>query len=200
MAKLVWYALLLRMPLNASDLESILKRVHDWTWRIDTKVQIFVALEAFSLGAIVPKVTGWVWQDGRPLTLKALAYFGLGMLAVSIGKNVQALFPRGVPFDLQAFLRDELWELLKGLFQSTGRKPRTSTSFTYFGHIGATPIDEYRRRVNAVDREGEELREEFITQIHVCSVIVNRKLHDLKVSVVAYLTGLAVLGIAYLYS
>lgn len=187
------------VPLNASELESILKRVHEWTWRIDTKVQIFVAIEVFSLGAIVPTVVKWLSDSGHPVGLKVTAYFGLGMIAVSIAKNVQALFPRGGPFEFWTFVRQDVPELAAGLFKATGRTPKEPRSFTYFGHIGAMTLQQYRELVDSVDTGSDQMRNELIEQAHVCSVILNKKLHDLKVSIFAFTVGVAVLCGTYLF-
>ncbi|HKY22796.1 MAG TPA: Pycsar system effector family protein [Vicinamibacterales bacterium] len=180
--------------LPVSDLESILKRVQEWIWRLDTKVNILIALEALGATTLGPRVL--LWLPNRSPLVTWVAGAGLGFVCVSALKNVQALFPRLAPFDLGRFLKTEIWGVLAGLVIG-GRKPPAPTSVTFFGHIGAMKLDEFRRRVNEMDSEGEEWREEFIQQIHINSVIANKKFHDFKVATTAFVVGVALLATAY---
>lgn len=173
--------------LKVSDLENILKRIHEWTWRVDTKVQILIALEALAFGFLLPHVTGRM-KDASELST-TLAVVGVGMLVVSLVKNLQALFPRLHGLDWRTVLRS-----LVGKNSSVA----LPTSVTFFDHIAQMTLSDYRNRVNGMESDSADYREEFISQIHICAVIVSRKFHDFRLSALVFAIGVGFIAASHL--
>jgi hypothetical protein len=156
------------MTIENADLERILNRVHEWTRSADHKIDVLIAIEAVVIGVLADNLLWWL----TIAEVGTLARFCFGLagagLSVGIGLGVLALFP-------------------------ITRNPTRYKSVTFFGDVAGTTLDEYRKRLGSIS--DEELREDFVSQIHACSKIAADKHWWIKASVGMHVGSLAWLAI-----
>lgn len=154
--------------LKNSDLESILTRVHQWTWQADHKVNVMLAALVAGAALLVPPLTKWFLaaSDGFRFFI---VLGGLFYLA-GVYNAVRAVFPDTT-------------------------NPHKPLSITFFGHIDAVAFDDYATRVNSITEE--ELRHDFLTQIHVCARIASRKFKNFRLACLLGGVGLGVLAVSF---
>jgi len=156
------------LPLQTSDLENILNRIHTWNGQVDQKVSIFLTAQAAVLAFVSDPLTTWFNEAG--LTHKAAILLGVALQVAALYKSTRALFP-------------------------DTNNPHEPTSVTFFGHVGRMPFADYDTRLRTIS--DEEYRHDFVTQIHVSARIVADKVDHFKVSVLLSGIGLAIVGVAF---
>lgn len=156
------------MAIENTDLERILDRVHEWTRSADHKTDVLIAIQSVVVGVLADNLLWWLTVADVGGWVRF--FFGLGAagLSAGIGLGILALFP-------------------------ITRNPTRHKSITFFGDVAATTLDEYRNRVCSMS--DEELREDFVTQIHACSKIAADKHWSIKASVAMHVGALAWLAI-----
>lgn len=158
------------MPVETRDLERILNRIHQWTQNADVKTDILTATEAAAFGFLVSGVNGIMAEPATSFWFEAAFVLGIACLIAALTRSVLALFPR-----------------MHG---------STVASVTFFGHIADRSLAEYRARLNTIS--DDELREDYVTQIHVSAVIAARKHRHIKRAVQLFCTGLLIISVTYL--
>lgn len=149
------------------ELDKILNRVHQWTWQVDQKVSIFLTAQAAVLAWLIEPTAKWFAMPGAWPKLTVIAS---GLLqGAAIWNSCRALFPH--------------------------TESASSKSVTFFGHIGAMKLAEYRKALEATDDAA--YRDDFISQIHVCSVIASTKFERFKLALILSGIGLGVLALSY---
>jgi hypothetical protein len=68
-------------------------------------------------------------------------------------------------------------------------------SITYFGQIADMTLPDYRERLNALTPA--DLREDWISQIHLSAGIARRKHHNIKVAILLFCIGMIIIGWTY---
>lgn len=154
--------------LKNGDLENILTRVQQWTWQVDQKVNVLLAAQVAGLGLLVSPLSRWFTSAGNGY--RFFIFAGALLYLAGIYNAVRCLFPDTT-------------------------NPHEPPSITFFGHIAATPFDEYAEKIGSIS--DEEYRRDFVTQIHVCSQIVRRKFHHFALALLLSGIGLAALGLSY---
>ena len=85
-----------------------------------------------------------------------------------------------------------IWNSCRALFPHTASPLR---SVTFFGHIGAMKLAEYRHALENMDDAA--YRDDFISQIHVSSVIASTKFERFKLALMLSGIGLGILALSY---
>jgi hypothetical protein len=171
------------MALPTGELERILNRVHEWTRTADVKTDILTAVQAGVLGFLLPGINAVMADSATTFWYEAGFVAGVVLLVLALAHSVMALFPR--------LSRHSLWGLLSG-----ERAIAAQPSVTFFGHIALWKLSEYRERVNSIS--DEELREDYIRQIHTSAIIASRKHRDVKRAIQLFCAGLFVVAVTYL--
>lgn len=171
------------MPIETKDLEPILDRVHEWTRNADSKVDILVAVQAGVVALLMPSLVNWIQDAETGARSKLLFLIGFGFLVAALLKSLQSLFPRT---DAQWWTRLYNWWI--------GKKS-PPTSITFFGHIAQYTLDQYREKLRTMTED--ELREDWISQIHISAGIAGRKHHNIKVGILLFIIGLTIIGATY---
>src|SRR5712692_5465072 len=171
--------------IETEDLEPILDRVHEWTRAADVKVDILTAIEAGVVALLIPSLVTWIQDPRDAFENKLWFLLGFGFLLAALIKSLQALFPRTSD---QWWKR--LWRWIRG--EHADEIPK---SITYFGHIAAMTLADYRARLGTLTPE--DLREDCISQIHLSAGIALRKHHNIKVAILLFCVGLIVVAWTY---
>ena len=153
---------------DLGDLKGILDRVQQWTAAADQKTEILTAIETLALGFVLPQVSTWLGAEHTTPLIKVMLHASCVVLAVGVAMSVYALFPRTAP---------------------------SADSLTYFGSIQGMSLEEYRRRLEAMDPAG--WADDYTSQIHECSRIALAKFRLLKRSVKLFGGGLALMVLTY---
>lgn len=172
------------MPVDTKDLEAILDRIHEWTRTADVKTDILTATEAAVVGFLLAELNSVMAEPSTSFWYEVTFVVGVVFLILALARSVMALFPR--------VTRDPWWRrLLSGKHEES-----TFKSVTYFGHIAELNLAQYRVRLDSISEA--DLREDYITQIHISSVIATRKHNDIKKAIQLSCVGLIVVGVTYL--
>jgi hypothetical protein len=172
------------MSVKTEDLEPILDRIHEWIRSADVKTDILTATQAAVVGVLLPQINDLMAEPGTTFWYEAGFVVGVGLLITALARSVMALFPR--------VKKDPWWRRLL----SGKREESTFKSITYFGSIASWKLSEYRERLNNIS--DEDLREDFITQIHSSATIAARKHGDVKKAIQFFCAGLVIISLAYL--
>jgi hypothetical protein len=155
------------MPVPAEHLERILNRIHDWTRSADNKVGVLAGAEAALLVYVLPKIEKW-WQTPQPFLTYLALLASTALMLTGAACALTALFPRDT-------------------------NPSRRKSVTFFGDVAHMTLDEFRRKVDEMD-EGQ-IRSDYVSQIHVSSVIARKKHRLLRLSVGCFTAGIVLLGL-----
>jgi len=156
------------------ELENILSRVHEWIRSADQKISIFLAFEGIIVTLLAPSLIGWIRFTilaCRPFSFLLLCS-GIGFIFYSLYKMIfEALVPRvahGLP----------------------------TRSVLFFGDVASFKLPEYQKRLEQIS--DDELRADFVSQIHVSSAIASLKHAKFKESVTMTSIGIALIILGWL--
>lgn len=156
------------------DLENILNRVHEWIRSADQKISIFLAFEGIVVTLLAPSLFDWVQLallECRPFSLLLLCT-GIGFIFYSLYKMIfQALMPR-VAHNL------------------------LTRSILFFGDIASYELHEYQERLKQIN--DDDLKADFVSQIHTSSVIATLKHGKFKESVTIASIGIVLIILGWL--
>ena len=85
---------------------------------------------------------------------------------------------------------------LANIVMSIYARGEPTESTIYFGSIASCELSQYRESVLA--RDEDSYREDLISQIHICSVICNKKFKHYKIGLVSSVIGICTLIVASL--
>jgi hypothetical protein len=171
--------------IETKELEPILDRIHEWTRAADVKVDILTAIEAGVVALMLPALVAWIQDPHNAAENKLWFSLGFGFLLVALMKSLQALFPRTT---------DQWWRRL----WRWGKRDRANEihkSITYFGDIADMTRADYRDRLDTITPE--DLREDWISQIHLSAGIAGRKHHNIKLAILLFCIGMVIIGGTY---
>lgn len=140
------------------ELESILNRIHDWVRAADQKISILLAFQGLAISLAIPKLVQWFKDSAHASNVVAILFFG-GSICVaiySVTKSFHALIP-------------------------SVSNDHVKKSITFFGDIASYSLKEYEDRVASIT--DEEVKADFVQQIHASSRISLIKHACFKVSV-----------------
>ena len=130
-----------------AHLERILDRVQEWTRAADTKAEILGAMQTATAALLADNVAGW-FGPGTSAFLKVGMVVALGLWLVSLVMTVFAIL-------------------------AVTDNPHQQ-SVTFFGDVTKwKPLAEYRAAVDTI--EAKSLRNDYIDQIYICSIICGDK-------------------------
>lgn len=156
------------MAVETAELERILNRVHEWTRSADNKVGVLAGSEAALFAYVLSKIEKWWTSPGQSApTYLCLAAVTALMLA-GIGCAVGALYPRD-------------------------RDPKRRRSVTFFGDISKLSLGDYRTKLDRLD--ADDLRSDYVSQIHVSSRIALVKHRLIRYSAGLFVAGMTLLGL-----
>ncbi len=153
-----------------SSLVGILNRVQGWITAVDQKVEVVTAVQTLACGFLFPEIRDWISRPHTSLYLKVGLFAGCGLLIVSIGFSLRALYP-----------------VVKG---------DARRSATFFGTIQAWSVEEYDKHMALMDAAA--WKADYISQIHVNSRVAARKYDLAKTSIVLFVIGFATVVVCYL--
>jgi hypothetical protein len=160
--------------LKNDELEKILNRVHEWIRSADQKISIFLAFEGILVTLLAPSLMGWLRfavRACRPFSFLLLCV-GTGLIFYSFYKMIfEALMPR-VSHAL------------------------TARSVLFFGDIASFKLLEYQKRVEEIN--DDEMKTDFVSQIHVSSVIASAKHAKFKEAVTMTSIGFGLIIVGWL--
>ena len=149
-------------------LEKDLSRVISFTNNCDSKSSIVLgsvlATLSLILGLCGNEIRGCVTGEWVPAVIvSVMLIFSISSIIFGLANIVMSIYARG--------------------------KPNEST--IYFASIASRELSEYRESVLA--RDDESYREDLISQIHICSVICDKKFKHYKTGLVCSVIGICML-------
>lgn len=156
------------------SLVGILNRVQGWITAADQKIGVITAIQTIVSGFLFNEISDRLETERTSIAVRVALHLGAIPLAVGIGYSVIGLFPQ---------------------LRKQKRRWAPGQSATFFGHIQALPLEEYRKKLS--DMTDDDWREDYVAQIHNNAIIANDKYQAVQYSVIWFGIGLLVITIAY---
>jgi hypothetical protein len=159
--------------LTKNDLETNLKRVHEWIVAADQKVSIFLAFQGVLLTLLFPNIFSWTKNNFYNFSYYNLLFLIIGIFLTiySLYKSTSAIIPRVT-------------------------KDGNKKSIIYFGDIAKFNLKDFKKATKETNNDEYEI--ELVEQIHISSKIATKKHSQFRDAIFTLFAGIILLIISFL--